>query len=264
MLDTEMEPTSNDAVDAVVSTSRRATDFPLRYSFIQAPDRTGGGPLSSLVNARDKRALLLYLLTITKASKEPWEVTLPATAWARILDFPLPKSRSALTSISKAWRRLETFQLIQRSRKNRSVSINLLREDGTGNPYALPKPRDRADDRYFSVPLTLWTAEDPQGERWYRSLKLPELMVLLIGRSLGDEFLLPRRQGAEWYGTSPATLERGIDGLRAHDLLEVDKRNKKAPLSANGYTTETRYTLRPPFGPTGYISGSASRTRVNP
>lgn len=264
MPDTETEPTSNDAVDAVVLASRRSNDFPLRYSFLQTPERTGGGPLASLVNARDKRALLLYLLTITKASKEPWEVTLPAAAWARILDFPLPKSRSALTSVSKAWKRLETFRLIERSRKNRSASINLLREDGTGEPYSLPRPRDRADDRYFGVPLALWAAEDLQGERWYRSLKLPELMVLLIGLSLGDEFLLPRRQGAEWYTTSPATIERGIEGLRLHDLLDVEKRNKKAPLSAAGFTTEHRYTLRPPFGPTGYISGSGSATRTAP
>ena len=116
MTDTDTDPTTaNAAVDQLVSDSRRSTDFPVRTSFLQSPGRTGGGPLSSLVSARDKRALLLYLLTITKASKEPWEVTLPSVAWARILDLPAPESGSARTAISRAWKRLETLHLIERS-----------------------------------------------------------------------------------------------------------------------------------------------------
>jgi hypothetical protein len=97
--------------------------------------------------------------------------------------------------------------------------------------------------------------------RWYQALTLPELTMVLVGRSLGDAFRLPYEMGPDWYGVSADTVARGIHGLQERGLIHVERRFKKAPLSAVGYTAEQRYTLLEPFGPVGHLSGSRSKAK---
>lgn len=253
--------TADDTVDDIVARSgRRGAAFPLRRSFLQQPNPDGSGtmpgPLAGLVAAGDLRGLLLFLLLITKASAEPWDAKLPAAVWARALGLPLPTSKTATSTISKVWMRLERRSLVVRRRVQRMAEVSLLCEDGSGLPYTPPGARGES---YLQVPTALWTGGPAGGPRWYRVLTLPELAVLLIARSHGDHFRLPYEDGAKWYGLSADTIARGLRGLERHGLLVVTKTFKKAPLSPVGYTAELRYTLQTPFGPVGKLSSSSPR-----
>ena len=101
---------------------------------------------------------------------------------------PLPTSKTAPSTISKIWLRLQRRQLVKRSRKNRVADVFLCSEDGSGAAYKSP---GAVGDRYFRVPLALWTQGPDAAQRWDQVLTLPELYVILIGRSLGDDFRLP-------------------------------------------------------------------------
>lgn len=251
--------TAADTVDEIVAKSKRKKDFPLRREFLQQTHdgEPSPGPLSLLVTAGDDRGLYLYLLLVTKASAEPWDAALPSAVWARAIGVPLPATKTARSSISKAWLRLERRGLVRRVRKARLADVQLLREDGQGGEYWNP---GETGDPYFRVPLALWLQGPDDRTRWYQVLNLPELAILLIGRSLGDRFLLPQEKSKAWYGLSADTVGRGVAGLERKGLLRVEKRYKKAPLSAVGYTAENRYTLLAPFGPVGYASGTGGAT----
>src|SRR5437773_1968720 len=68
---------------------QRRASTPLRRSFLQE-SRRGGQPGPMLDVVRDRRALALDLLLLLHcgAGASPWDVTLPAMAWARALDLP--------------------------------------------------------------------------------------------------------------------------------------------------------------------------------
>lgn len=252
------EVSAAETVDAIVATSKRSRDFPLRRDFVQswADGDPRPGPLASLVKAGDHRGLLLYLMLVTKASSEPWDAALPAAVWARALGIVFPERNTARSTVSKAWLRLEGHNLVSRSRSKRLADVYLLREDGLGAKYTNP---GEAGDQYFRVPLSLWRTGPDPSRRWYEELSLPELAFTLIGLSLGDEFRLPYEQAPDWYGISADSVSRGAHALRSRGLIKVDQRFKKAPLSPVGYTAEHRYTLQYPFGPTGHKSGSGPR-----
>src|ERR1035437_504148 len=254
--------TAEDTVDDIVRRSgRTGRGFPVRRPFLQQLDEKGElvpGPLAGLVAAGDHRALLLYLLLLTKASAIPWNAALPAAVWARAIGIDLPTSKTATSTISKIWLRLERRHLVARSRFKRMADITLLCEDGSGLPYTSP---GGAGESYLQIPMLLWTAGPEHGGRWYRTLSLPEVAVMLIARSHGDAFRLPFEEGPRWYGISADTIARGVKGLRLHGLLATEKTFKKAPLSPVGYTAEHRYTLHPPFGPIGRTSSSARARR---
>ena len=152
--------------------------------------------------------------------------------------------------------RLERHSLVIRQRWKRMAKVTLLCEDGSGLPYTSPGARRES---YLQVPTALWTKADSTDTRWYRALTLPELAVLLIARSHGDNFRLPYEDAAKWYGISADSIARGLRGLQRRDLLDVTKTYKKAPLSPVGYTAELRYTLQAPFGPLGKLSSSSPR-----
>jgi hypothetical protein len=253
-------PTSSsaDAANEIVRISQRKKDFPIRLDFLQrvVDGKKIPGPARKLVTAGDHRGLLLYLLLLTKASSEPWDAALPAAAWARALGLALPDTKAARSTVSKVWLRLEQHGLVKRQRKERLADVFLLHEDGEREQYQAP---GAVGDRYFRVPLDLWTSGPDSDQRWYQALGMPELVVMLIGRSLGDSFRLPAENGPDWYGISADTISRGLAGLQKHGLTTVDKTYKKAPLSAVGYTAEHHYTLQAPFGPVGRRSGTPVR-----
>jgi hypothetical protein len=240
------EPTSADAVDEIVTISKRRQSFPLRPTFVQltAGEQSAGGPLSYLVRSGDHRALLLFLLLLTKASSDPWDATLPSAAWARALAIELPTSKSARTSVSKTWKRLENIGLVQRSRKGRLAQIHLLREDGSRSPYTSPGG-DR--ERYVQVPLKLWTSGPDDAHRWYQELKLSELAALLVALTFKGEFSLPYEKSPEWYSISADTMSRGMLGLETRGLLQVVRSYRPTPLSQNGYTQDFRFMLQGEF-----------------
>jgi hypothetical protein len=81
----------------------------------------------------------------------------------------------------------------------------------------------------------------------HNRLSLPAKAVLLIARSLQDDFILPTEKGKDWYGLSRDTMRKGLRDLRLYGLLSMSERSKAAPLSALGFTMERRYRLHPPL-----------------
>ncbi len=248
--------TSHDTVDAIAETSRREA-FPLRRVFLQQKrdGETQPGPLAKFVSAGDRTGLLLYFLALTKASQEPWDVSLHSAVWARALDLPLPDTATARGRVSKAWSRLVDRRLVIRARKGRLASFTLLCEDGSGSLYTRP---DRA---FVKVPHDLWAKGPMASKRWYQLLTLPELVFLVIALSNLDDFSLPVERGPDYYGVSADTLLRGYSGLQNHGLLVVRSNAFTAPLSPTGLSYENRYTLKQPFGPVGRVSKAGSRAR---
>lgn len=249
--------TTHDTVDAIASATRRSA-FPVRRAFIQQKDsgrRSIPGPLASFVAGSDLLGLRLYFLAITKASEQPWDMSLHSAVLARALGLPKPTSTATRGRISKAWTRLVERNLVSRGRRNRLAEFTLLAEDGSGDPYTRPT------SRFINVPHEYWTSGPDDARRWYEVLKMPELTFLVIALSNLDNFPLPAERGPEYYGISADTLQRGATALRRHGLLDIQRKRIKAPLAPEGYTYENRYTLKPPFGPKGEMSAAASPVR---
>lgn len=242
--------TAHDTVDFIVQGSQRRGSFPLRRTFIQQKHgrETIEAPLASFVSSGDKTALLLYFLALTKASHDPWDVSLHSAVWARALGLPDPTGNTARGRISKAWTRLVERNLVVRSRRKRQAVFTLLTEDGSGETYSAPT------SHYIKIPLELWTAGPNAEARWYRDLSMPELTFLIIALSNLDQFALPVERGPDYYHISADTLLRGSQGLRNKQLLRVQRRSVKAPLAPGGFAYENLYTLQPPFGPRGRTS----------
>lgn len=236
--------TTHETVEAIVQSSKRSKATPLRRVFLQQKGkgerRSVPGPLARFVTAGDRTGILLYLLALTKASREPWDVSLPAPVWARALGFEKPTGTTACGRVSKAWTRLVEKNLVTRSKDGRLAKFTLLDEAGTGKPY------DRPQKDYFRVPLALWN-EGKKQERWFEILNLPELTFLIIALSNQEGFSLPAERGPDYYGISADTIERGVRGLKKVGLLDVRKNYKKAPLAPEGFTYENCYWLQPPF-----------------
>ena len=246
--------TTHQTVDAIAKSTAR-TAFPLRWTFLQQKGQEQSPPLATFVTAGDRTALLLYFLALTKASKEPWDVSLHSGVWARALGFPAPNSPGSRSRLSKTWSRLVDRRLVARTRHNRLARYTLLSEDGSGLPY------DRPKSLFLNVPHELWI-DGPQGsDRWFELLSLPELAFLVIALSNADYFPLPAERGPDYYHISADTLQRGVRGLREHGLLLVERHRITAPLAPEGVTVENRYTLQPPFGPQGTRSTATSRAR---
>lgn len=249
--------TTHDTVDAIANATRRSA-FPIRRAFIQQKDAGGQsmpGPLASFVAGSDLLGLRLYFLAVTKASEDPWDISLHSAVLARGLGLPNPTSAATRGRISKAWTRLVERNLVSRARRHRLAQFTLLCEDGSGGPYSRPTTG------FVNVPHSYWTAGPDGARRWYEILKMPELAFLVIALSNLDQFPLPAERGPTYYGISADTLQRGATNLRKHGLLEIQSKRIKAPLAPEGYTYENRYTLKPPFGPKGKASTAASPVR---
>jgi hypothetical protein len=234
----------DDTVSAILGQGNR-DHTPVRIAFLQ---RTEGGkrvpgPLAQFVTTGDRRGIILYLLLLGKASKDPWDAALPAAVWARALGVPLPTTKGATSSVSKTWLRLEQRRLVKRSRWKRMAKVVLLREDGSGAPYTHPA----GEGGYFKLPHAFWLNGPAADQRWCRVLSLAEIAMLLIACSHKPRFRLPFEQAPAWYGISADTAARGLHGLEAKGLLTVDRTFKLAPLAPAGYTSENVYTLFLPF-----------------
>jgi len=226
---------SKETIDALLERSGRAY-VPIRRSFVQAPVRGGGaGPLAHFVTQRRGRTLDLYLLMHAVASAKPFDVRFPAAVWARALG--IAGHATASSMVSKQWTWLESERLIASRRSGRLREVTLLREDGSGDTYVHPGK----EGNYFKLPYAYW-----QGN-FHNRMDLPAKAVLLIALSLQDDFLLPTKQGAAWYGISRDTVRKGLRILLLLGILEMHEVRKKAPLAPLGFTLERRYTLREPF-----------------
>lgn len=263
-VDPELLPDGRATVDDLVRTAKRKGNAtPIRRTFVQRADRARraeGAPLAELVRRRDTRALVLYLLVLTRISngKDGWNVRRDSRMWARALD--LSDTRSGREAVSKAWRRLRELRLISTHREKREVCVTLLREDGSGEPYDYPEPK-KAEDRYLRLPLAFWL------DGWYQKLDLPAMAMLLIFLAEKDDVVLQLDRVPEWYGISRATAQRGITQLEHHGLLDVRAVQRITPQSALGYTFERHYRLAGAFEravPVGQATAATEPERISP
>jgi hypothetical protein len=225
---------------------RSARDWiPIRRDFVQAPGRRGGpGSLATFVSERRGRALDLYLLARVLASQEPWDATLAAPVWARLLGL---EGKNAASLISRNWSWLEQRRLISTRRKARLREITILREDGSGLPYE--HPGATGEGFYFKLPHAYFSAGYPD------RMGLAAKAVLLISLSLEDDFVLPLDHAPRWYGLSRDSVKTGLKTLRLLGLLDARSQRKPAPLSPLGYTTQRYYRVRPPLRPGDAAAG---------
>jgi len=191
------------------------------------------------VTAHNNRGLHQYLLVHAAASGGAFEVTRDSRIWARALGLAENKE-SSRAAVSKGWGWLERARLIRRDRRGRLAQITLLSDDGSGKPYRHPYDQKPRQD-YIALPYAFWR------KGWHEKLDLPSLAVLLIGMSLGRDFILPQSHVQQWYGISAATLSKGIAGLRRHNLISVTRTPEPAPLAPEGFRYVYRYTMREPF-----------------
>ncbi|WP_127572613.1 hypothetical protein [Georgenia faecalis] len=127
---------------------------------------------------------------------------------------------------------------VSRSRVRRRLSVTLLNEDGSRNPYGHPR---HTGELWLRLPHAYWL------EGHYKSLSFPGKTLLLIALSRPDGFYLPYDRASSWYGISADTAERGLRELREHGLLNVDVEWIKNPRSDDFYIEHRTYTLIGPF-----------------
>jgi hypothetical protein len=233
-----------ETIAAILAASgRRSKAMPVRRLLVQQgpQDQPQPGPLRDMLRGHDERALDLYLLLLAAASSHPWDVTRDALVWSRALGLPTPQD-DGTAAVSKVWRRLdETYGLVARARKGRRAQVTVLYEDGSRRPYTYPN--GRGDDRYFKLPYAYWTED----KAWYRTLSLPAKATLLISLSLRPPFILPTELAPRWYGISTDSAERGLRELRDIGVLDRRIDRKTNWLVGEGYVTQYRYRLLPPF-----------------
>lgn len=243
-LSEDLVATPHDTVDTIVGQGREAT--PIRIDFAQR--RAGSakvpGPLANFVSSGDLRGLRLYLLALVRATrKEPWNVRFPSAVWARALGIDLPTTKTAASSISKAWLRIEQRGLIARSRSGRMTEITLLCEDGQGGAYERPRRG------FFKLPTAFWLSGPPSRDaRWFELLDLPATAMLLVASTLQPGFTFPVERTPERYGFSADTAQRGLASLNNAGILKTEKSYRKEPLAPHGFTHDYRHTLLMPFG----------------
>ncbi len=249
--------------EALLGKSKRRTlEAPIRRSFVQRGSQADPDPgiIADLVRAHDERSLDTLLLMLAIASGPPHHIKLHGKGgiWPIAAAVGLPRTKPGVAALAKVLARLERHHLLGRGRNDLGDRIiRLLKEDGTGKPYVHPY---KSREPYFKLSFSYWL--DGYDER----LSFAAKTILLIGLSLPRSFILPGTQVKRWYGISPDTLERGLDGLMREELVRRRGEFKKAPLAPIGYTQQWRYQLMPPFGrrassPKADAGASAAITR---
>jgi DNA-binding transcriptional ArsR family regulator len=217
---------------------RRRTSTPIRRSFLQDTEGEGvEAPLRWFVKERRGLALDLLMLLHCTASAEPWDVEMPAMAWARALDMPLTSGSE--TTVSKNWSWLEDKGLIHSERSHRFRRVFMLMEDGSGDEYSRPDGRKRG---FFGLPFVYFKG------RWHKELSLTGKSVLFIALAQPPTFNLITERAAGWYGVSADSLQRGLDELRDLGLLKTWQVARKTSRARYGITRVNHYHLNPPFG----------------
>jgi hypothetical protein len=240
-------PTRKETLETIVQSAKRGA-VPIRSTFVQQRDVAGQpapGPLQVFAHRGRFSALLQYLLARTWASGGEYELTYHPSVWIRAMG--LPEDDSGRRTLRRNWELLRTLRLVATRRSGRLLTVTLLREDGSGEPYEHPGKAGN----YFKLPHQFWL------EGYDERLSLPETTLLLISLTLGDWFWMPQERGAAWYGLSVSTMQRGLRGLVARGVLKREKHYKPAPLAPAGYTEQLHYCLQSPFGPKGTLAKTA-------
>lgn len=214
-VETGLSQDCDDAVRELAGrVSRRGKGALVRNEFVRSSGDGVVPRLAELAKTKGRGAevpLKLYLGLMWLSSKPPYDSQLPANAWARVLNLPDPDGNGA-RRIQNAAARLasDDLKLIKlESRPGQTSKIVLLREDGSGEPYSLPKGKfDRGkqrQDTYFNVSTMLWTSGHMQ------NMSAAALVMLLI---VLEESRVP---GPQWWS---------VDTFRKRFHINKDVRAK--------------------------------------
>ncbi|MFD4919594.1 hypothetical protein ACFWNR_41130 [Streptomyces virginiae] len=233
-----IKASGRDTRTAVLTRSIRA-NVPLRKTFVQAPKGAASrhGPLRDFVTGRDLRGLKAYLMIVAACSSgaSGWSTRHDSAVWARMMDIQeTATDQSARTGAWRTLRRLERRKLITCSRSGTSITVTLLREDGSGDPYDRPRG-DTEENLFLQIPAAFWT------KGYDESLDLPGLALLLVVVREKNWSSFPAEKAPDWYGWSADTHERGLKKLLALDLVERREHYTKAPLAPAGVTMAYQY-----------------------
>ncbi|MFH9297577.1 hypothetical protein [Streptomyces sp. NPDC017520] len=233
-----VKATGRDTRTAILRRSIRA-NVPLRKAFVQAPRTAASrhGPLCEFVTGRDLRGLKAYLLIVAACSNGTagWTTRHDSAVWARMMDIDRTATeQAARTGAWRALRRLQQRNLISCGRSGTTITVTLLREDGSGSPYERPLGKTE-EDLYLQIPSAFWT-------RGYdERVDLPSLALLLVILREKNWSKFPAEKAPKWYGWSADTHERGLKGLLGLGLVERRKEFRKAPLAPSGFTMAYQY-----------------------
>jgi hypothetical protein len=233
--------TREDTIRVFVERSKRHWGVGIRQSFLQRGRGRASGPgiLADFVRRRDALALDLYLMLLLRGRGAKYGghfINVQAGTWARALGLG---SASADQVLSRALRRLEARRLIRRTKTQRGVRVELLRDDGSGEKYS--PPGGRKDDPYFQLPLEYWRADH------YMTLGTPGKAMLLIALGEMEEFELPVARVPSWYGVSQETALRGFEELVRASLALYDQRSIKDPMHPAGKRLAKVWRLLDPY-----------------
>jgi hypothetical protein len=228
---------------SMLTKAQRKVGAPLRRAFVQGGSRyePKPGPLADFIHNRDLTGLRLYLLALTLATNEPFQILYPGGWWARALRL----SNEAL--VSRAWARLEARRLISRQRDGRNVVVTMRMDDGSGLAYTRPTP---SVEPYGMLRLPFWE------DGWFVRLDLPATAMFLIAVTR-PQLRLPAEHAPRWYGFSADTVERGFRTLLREKVLSRRPEWRIDRRSSTGYTESYLYQLLPPFA-----SSKGARLRI--
>ncbi|TCC32043.1 hypothetical protein [Kribbella speibonae] len=228
---------------------------PVRRSFTELTPGINSGlkvpPLAQLIRGGRggsvRLRLLLALLWI--AAAPPYEVRMPARAWAQLLDLPDPAGKGA-RRVADATRWLQQRSLIEVvPNEGGSNTLRILNEAGNEQPYEPPgaayqrlrdDPAAAGKHLYVRLPSTLWTYG------WMAVLSPAAIAMLIIlyvqlGRSgtagtSGAVWISPS-YAKESFKLSDETRARGLRELEVAGLVTVQRRE----LDASNVLAERRF-----------------------
>lgn len=239
---------TQEAVDALVRRARKRQRGALvRNSFVRG-DKEHRPPLAALAGMKGRGggriALKLYLSLLLLSAAEPHRSDLDALTWAQVLGLPDSETNGAVR-VRRALKTLETLKLITiRRRRGQSHDVVLLHESGSGRAYSLPRGQS-PNDRYFSLPSSLWT-KGLINEMSTAALAMLLILIEEARNSTEPEWWSPR-VFAERFHISPDTRTKGTKELRNLGLiLETSERLPTHPGPGAALTSKRRrksYTL---------------------
>lgn len=210
------------AVEIDQSSGRRRS-VPVRAAFARDLKETKAAPMGKLIaiGGRGGEVLVkLYLALIWRSSAKPFATKLSARKWAELLALPDPTKNGA-RRVTDALKTLTDHRLVAvEQRRGEPPIVTLLREDGSGQVYSVP--RGAGGDYYFQIPAQLWTTGQLQ------KLSAPGLAMLMAvladQESPGAPVWWSTTRFPGRYGLSPATRARGTRELQEAGLLVVERK----------------------------------------
>lgn len=232
--------------------NRAGKGAPLRDAFfITSRDGDTLHPLASLMNSRSgsgggrggRTRVLLYLSLLWVAGGSDHSTRRPARFWAELLGLRDPSGAGG-RAVRSSWQELEHRRFITvtpAATSGDSPTIRPLKEDGSGDPYEIPRGLD--GDTYRRIPDIAWrrlfSSEDLSG---------PGLAMYLValrahGQARNQPLVFPRGHFKSEYGLGESTRKSGLRNLVSLSILEEQGLSVETGQGSDRKRGRVRYDL---------------------